>query len=546
MEILRNPYLNRSMIKEPQEFYGRGREITRIYSRLSAPHPQCISIVGDRRIGKSSLLNYIYHEANRAKYLRQPEDFVFVFSDLQAERVGTLSDFFDHFFEFLDDALEGQIAVEETPGYNGLRQLVTRLARRHLKLIILFDEFDAITKNQNFDPEFFSFFRSIANRYDVAYILSSGSELQQLCHTKEIAESPFFNIFSRLPLGPLTRAEAQQLICEPSREAGYNLQNHADFLIDFAGYFPFFLQIACSAFFDYLLDYPDIEAPDLTEIANLFHQEADQHFRFLWEHFDPLHRTTIHVILEDGEIEPKQGDALMKLHRDGYLIENDGKYRLFSSGFAEYLRINEPQLEEAPTVVADAAMQSRQTEPGDREYTPEAIMVVDVCGSTHIAHLYGDHLLGSLYKRLEDFVLDVAHKFGLRYRISTGDGWLLTFGTVLDAVCASLEIQACTQTYNATADKMHHLPIRFSIHFGETLTNEAGHRYGAAVNMAFKVEGLSDVLEGSVPKENYILVTEQVARELTDFPGLHCNELGAFELAGFTGLHRVYELRRGE
>jgi len=47
MPILKNPYVNRSMIKDPREFYGRKREVGRSYSRLSASHPQSISIVGD-------------------------------------------------------------------------------------------------------------------------------------------------------------------------------------------------------------------------------------------------------------------------------------------------------------------------------------------------------------------------------------------------------------------------------------------------------------------------------------------------------------------
>jgi serine/threonine protein kinase len=50
----RNPYLNRVMIANPSEFFGRDRDIRRIYSRLDAQRPQSISVVGERRIGKSS------------------------------------------------------------------------------------------------------------------------------------------------------------------------------------------------------------------------------------------------------------------------------------------------------------------------------------------------------------------------------------------------------------------------------------------------------------------------------------------------------------
>ncbi|HSE99153.1 MAG TPA: ATP-binding protein, partial [Blastocatellia bacterium] len=56
-----NPYLNRVAIKDPRQFFGRSREVSKIFSRIGASRPQSISVVGERRIGKSSLLYYINH-----------------------------------------------------------------------------------------------------------------------------------------------------------------------------------------------------------------------------------------------------------------------------------------------------------------------------------------------------------------------------------------------------------------------------------------------------------------------------------------------------
>ena len=83
---MRNPYTDRTGIRDINCFYGRKQELSRIYSRIGAPNPQSVSIVGDRRIGKSSLLNFIYHEENRKQYLDQPENYIFVLMDLQVER----------------------------------------------------------------------------------------------------------------------------------------------------------------------------------------------------------------------------------------------------------------------------------------------------------------------------------------------------------------------------------------------------------------------------------------------------------------------------
>ena len=84
------------------------------------------------------------------------------------------------------------------------------------RLVLLLDEFETVTTNANFSLEFFSFLRYLANHYNVAYLTSSERDLQQLCHTKEISDSPFFNIFSTLPLTVFKPDEAEALIREPS------------------------------------------------------------------------------------------------------------------------------------------------------------------------------------------------------------------------------------------------------------------------------------------------------------------------------------------
>ena len=67
----RNPYLNRVMIREVSDFYGRRREVAKIFARIGAARPQSVAIVGERRIGKSSLLNYLCHPEIRRQHSRE-------------------------------------------------------------------------------------------------------------------------------------------------------------------------------------------------------------------------------------------------------------------------------------------------------------------------------------------------------------------------------------------------------------------------------------------------------------------------------------------
>jgi len=57
--------------------------------------------------------------------------------------------------------------------------------------VLLLDDFHLITGSPKFPLEFFSFLRSLANNYNLAYITTSFLELQKLCVVKDIEESPF-------------------------------------------------------------------------------------------------------------------------------------------------------------------------------------------------------------------------------------------------------------------------------------------------------------------------------------------------------------------
>ena len=339
MDITHNPYLNRTMIRDVKDFYGRKREAARIYSRIRTAHPQSVSIAGSRRIGKSSLLNFIYQPDNREKYLKKPEQYKFIFIDLQERKKITLPEFFSALFELLSREFQGHMDMAKAPSYEGLKEVVTESQQQGLKLILLFDEFDAITQNQNFDMEFYAFLRALANRYDVAYILSSGRLLQELCHTKEIADSPFFNIFSNLFLPPFSHEEAMALICEPSRSAGYPLDSVADIILSMAGYFPFFIQIACSGFFEYALNAP-VNPRDipLSDIQELFLEEASDHFGYIWVHL-PEDQQQVLLQLAEGDHPPiSQQYLLRELQKQGYVLGAEGQQFLFSSLFGKYIQ----------------------------------------------------------------------------------------------------------------------------------------------------------------------------------------------------------------
>jgi len=325
-----NPYLNRLMIQNPNDFYGRSAELARIYERIKAVRPQSLSIVGVRRIGKSSLLQAIHHPENRRKYLPHPEEYAFVFMDLQARRNAEPAEFFQYIYDVLQKEYRGRLEVSVKPDYDGLQKVVQTFQECGLKLIFLWDEFESVTRNQKFGPEFYSYFRALANNFNVAYLTSSADQLQSLCHAKEISDSPFFNIFTNQRLSVFKAEEARQLIAEPSARAGRPLDLHADFVSDIAGYFPLFIQMACSALFAL----PRNGKMDYKKAREHFMEEARPHFQEYWERFEESEKAVVAALAKGRKPPREHAFALKDLTQAGFVQEG----KLFSSLFAEFVR----------------------------------------------------------------------------------------------------------------------------------------------------------------------------------------------------------------
>jgi len=330
-----NPYLNRTAIRGERDFFGRRRELAIVFSRIGAREPQSVSIVGERRIGKSSLLRALLRQ--RTAFLDRPDEFVFVYLDLQGRIHGDVSDFFAALIEEIALARQDPVLTGYPPTYESLRRVVAGLNRAHTKLVLLLDEFEAITLNRNFTIEFFSFLRSLPNNYLVSFVVTSARELQEFCHSKEIAGSPFFNIFHKLNLGCLSAEEAHELIVMPSRAAGYSLEAHTAFIHRLAGYFPFFLQLACCAFFERRHDFPNENDPDLNSIRQKFYEEVRNHFEYVWDHFTDRERALCIKVSRHEYLNDSDKSFLGNLSRRGYLFEGPEGVRLFSNVFDTFV-----------------------------------------------------------------------------------------------------------------------------------------------------------------------------------------------------------------
>lgn len=335
----RNPYCNRVMIKRTADFFGRIQETHRIFARLNATPPGSISIVGDRKIGKSSLLNFVYNGNTREALLQKPDKTIMVFLDFQQEKNMTLAGFVQILLGMAALELRGRLDVSDCPrDLDGIKILVQRLDAAGYHLVLLLDEFDAITTNPNFNLEFFSFLRYLANHFNVAYLTSSSRDLQELCHTKEISDSPFFNIFTSMRLGLFRLDEALDLIRSPSARIGCPLAVHEDAILEMAGLYPFYLQVACSHMIDYLEEQRTSRVTDFIEVRRRFYEEAKLHYRYIWESLDVGERSALLRVANGRDLPPSTQPLLDKLSRRCYIVRERDHQRLFAGTFSDFVR----------------------------------------------------------------------------------------------------------------------------------------------------------------------------------------------------------------
>lgn len=331
MKLARNPYLNRSMIRNPEAFFGRRREIARLAQRIASTPPQSVAVVGDRRIGKSSLLSYLSDPKITVDYLEEPERTLFLFLDFQEERRLSIDGFFRAVFRRLQEKLGDRCpALSETPDYEGMQAAVAQVERAGYRLILMLDEFDRVTRSSSFDADFFAFLRSLAGHHNIAYLTSSGRDLQQLCQTQEIADSPFFNIFSTLQLGPFQPEEALELVCLPSAATPYPLEEYRELILELGGLFPFFLQMACSSAFELLLE-EGVCQP--AQLSARFMEEAQPHFQFYWEQMDAVERSICNDLTQGRESDTTRKEY-QDLARRGFILAPG---RVFSKPFADFV-----------------------------------------------------------------------------------------------------------------------------------------------------------------------------------------------------------------
>jgi len=255
LPIGQNPYITgASLPANSPLFFGRQRELHDILSVLRQPNkPSSVSLLGERRIGKSSLLNQIFQELNKEDKLCA------VFATAQNFSELTEQTFFKSLKQSISQVVNPDLIENETVSYDNLRDYIHSLAKQGYRFVIMIDEFEKLSGNPEFKTSFFSHLRALGERpeFRLGYVIASRHALKDLCRSHKIEESSFWNIFgTQKILGLLTEKEASDLWIKPMLATLSNkiteqyLIKNLHNVTDLSGYHPMFIQIIASQFWN--------------------------------------------------------------------------------------------------------------------------------------------------------------------------------------------------------------------------------------------------------------------------------------------------------
>ena len=166
-----------------------------------------------------------------------------------------------------------------------------------------------------------------------------------------------------------------------------------------------------------------------------------------------------------------------------------------------------------------------------------AILAADVVGYSRLAGADEDRILARLRALRSDLIDPTIAVHNGRVIKRTGDGALVEFRSVVDAVRCAIEVQNGMIERNAGVPQDRRIEFRIGIHLGDVVEESDGDLMGDGVNIASRLEG--------VAAPGAICLSEDAYRQVKARLDLSVSDLGNTQLKNIAEPIRVYSLRVG-
>src|SRR5471032_1841291 len=166
-----------------------------------------------------------------------------------------------------------------------------------------------------------------------------------------------------------------------------------------------------------------------------------------------------------------------------------------------------------------------------------AILVSDVVGYSRLAGVDEDRTLSRLRGLRSDLIDPAIAAHHGRIVKRTGDGSLVEFRSVVDAVRCAIEVQNAMVERNAGVSEDRRILFRIGIHLGDVVEESDGDLMGDGVNIAARLEGIAE--------PGAICLSEQAYWQVKGRLDLAVTDLGATRLKNIAEPVRAYSLQVG-
>lgn len=324
-----NPFIFGTAVHEDW-FVNQRRALDRINSFLCGQSMGSVSIVGERRMGKTSLLNYVVKRYD--SFLQCRRQWAFIYIDMMGARAKQITDVMALLRESIRQQLQSPPWEASQDGdLKALQTAFENLSARGERIVLCFDEFEKAIAHGDTLNDLLEALRSAGSQGHIAMITATATPLDELVTGSRVT-SPFHNIFSTVYLKPMTTADWQQIVRIGFERTNRPLQLEQLDLVGFlSGGHPYLVQMASHFVWLYAEQLWD-EAQ--TQIVEDFHEQSRQYFSTLWTRLSSEHKN---AVLEALNL-PRNGNVIGR-YREGLkslgIITANG---VFCEPFAEFVR----------------------------------------------------------------------------------------------------------------------------------------------------------------------------------------------------------------
>src|SRR5271154_2128132 len=166
-----------------------------------------------------------------------------------------------------------------------------------------------------------------------------------------------------------------------------------------------------------------------------------------------------------------------------------------------------------------------------------AILVADIVGYSRLAGADEDRTLARLRALRSDLIDPTLAVHRGRVVKRTGDGLLIEFRGVVDAVRCAIEVQNGMAERNAGLPLERRIEFRIGVHLGDVVEESDGDLMGDGVNIAARLEG--------VAAPGAICLSEDAYRQVSGRLDMEVTDLGPKQLKNIARPIRAYSLQVG-